>query len=111
MTPPDNPFAGQGGSYYINPNGSNTLKRNRNDVQPFSTLTNEEKYKRLVAVPAGAITERDRAERIASLGLTAEQIASLNSSLAASTSADPAAANAAAGKATDAPATGKKGGK
>lgn len=77
MTPPDNPFAGQGGSYYINPNGSNTLKRNRNDVQPFSTLTNEEKYKRLVAVPAGAISERDRAERIAGLGLTAEQIAAL----------------------------------
>lgn len=107
MNPPDTPFAGQGGSYYINPNGSNTLKRNRDDAQPYSTLSAEDKYKRLVAVPAGAISERDRAERIAALGLTAEQVAALTP---APVSVRPEQSEGSDSTKTP-PATPKKGGK
>lgn len=72
----ENPFAGQGGSYYINPKGSNTLKRNRDDPAPFLSLSPLEKARRIVT---DVTDPADRAARIAALNLTAEDQAALNS--------------------------------
>lgn len=70
-----NPFPGQGGAYYINPKGSNTLKRDRNADVPFGALTKVEQYERIKAIPASLISERDREARISALGLTDVELA------------------------------------
>ncbi len=106
-----NPFEGQGGSFYINPKGSNTLKRDRNFDVPFDALSKVEKHARLVAIPADLISDRDRAARIGGLGLTAEDhaaIAATNSSAKAPSSAEPTVAASAAPVAEAAPAVTNK---
>ena len=105
------PFEGQGGSFYINPAGSNTLKRNRDDEVPFGALSNVEKYARIMAVPASKMTERDRENRIAAIGLTDDDrksIAAKNSPAPAQQSAEPTVAASAATVADAAPVTSKK---
>ena len=102
-------FAGQGGSFYFNPNGSRTLKRDRNEPVPFDALPPVDRARRVLAIPGDKISERDRAERIKALNLTAEQHAELNNSTTTqSESPAEASASAGAGAAVDKP---KKGGK
>jgi hypothetical protein len=84
MTPPDiipvpaaasvnaapvNPFEGQGGCFYLNPNGSNELKRDRNELTPFHALTDEQKAARINAVPADLMGVKERGDAFARLTL------------------------------------------
>ena len=73
-----NPLEGQGGSFYINPKGSNTLKRDRNFDVPFDALSRLEKHARISAIPLAHISDRDRAVRIGAIGLTADELKTLS---------------------------------
>lgn len=74
---PPNPFAGEGGSFYLDPNGSNVIERDRNEPTPFDALTKLEKYARLDDIPKALISDRDREARIGAIGLTADDYAQL----------------------------------
>lgn len=98
-SPAVNPFEGQGGSFYINPAGSNTLKRDLNEPVPFEALSKLEKHARLVAIAKEHISDRDRAARIGSLGLTADDHKQIKATPAAT--AAPAAPVAQAAPVTE----------
>lgn len=106
-----NPFEGQGGSFYINPKGSNTLKRDRNAPAPFAVLSDVEKAARIHAVPKHLMSEKDRADHLARLALPATETVTNSSQQSATSSAEPAAGSPAAAEATDKPAATKKGSK
>ena len=84
------PFLGQGGSFYFNPTGSRTLRRNRDDVVPYGALSNVEQARRVMShkvatpdaqgfVPAGCVSEKQRADLLAQINLTADDLAEMNS--------------------------------
>ena len=114
------PFLGQGGSFYFNPIGSRTLRRNRDDVVPYGALSKVEQARRVMShkvvtpdaqgfMPAGGVSEKHRADLLAQINLTDADYVELNTPLKTVLSVDPVAASAVTGETSTDPAKKKVG--